>query len=38
VATGTYDAAALREAGAWRVLDELPSAPEFRSIIGLPQL
>jgi phosphoglycolate phosphatase-like HAD superfamily hydrolase len=35
VATGTYSAAELRAAGAWRVVDELPAPVEFARLAGL---
>jgi phosphoglycolate phosphatase len=35
VATGAYDADALRDTGAWLVVDELPEPSVFRELIGL---
>ena len=37
VATGGYDAASLEAAGAWRVFESLPCAPEFLSLLDAPE-
>lgn len=34
VATGAYDTASLEATGAWRVLPELPAAPEFLTLLA----